>query len=76
MWSSWDALSAWDTLEAASVASRNMRSARFIVWYDIPEHCGVTFEPSGSPGHFDLRGDFEELKQYLSADMVELKRRI
>lgn len=72
---SWDALSAWDTLEAAIVASRNMRSARCIVCYDLPEQCGVTYEPSGDPGHFDIRGDYEELKRYVSADKVDLKRR-
>jgi hypothetical protein len=75
MRASWDALSAWDTQEAAIIASRDMRSARYIVWYDIPEHSGVIYEPSGPLGHFDLRGNLEELKTYLSADNVELERR-
>ena len=72
---SWDALSAWDTLDGAITASRRMRSARCIVWYDIPENRGVTYEPSGEPGHFDIRGDYDELKGYLSTDKVDLERR-
>jgi CubicO group peptidase (beta-lactamase class C family) len=70
-----DALSAWDTLEVAIAASRNMRSARCIVWYDIPRFSGLTYEPSGPPGHFDIRGDFGELKNYLSTDKVDLEQR-
>ena len=72
---SWDALSAWDTPEAAIESSHGMRSARCIVCYDIPENCRVTYEPSGDPGHFDIRGDYEELKNYLSADKIDLERR-
>lgn len=72
---SWDALSAWDTLEAAVAFAGLMSSARCVVWYDIPENSGVTYEPSGVPGHFDIRGDFEELKRYLSSDKMELEKR-
>ena len=72
---SWDALSAWDTPEGAINASRTMRSASCIVCYDIPENCGVVYEPSGDPGHFDIRGDYEELKRYVSPDRVEIKQR-
>lgn len=72
---SWDGLSAWDTPEAAVAASRDMLSAHCIVWYDIPRDCGATYEPSGPPGHFDIRGDLDELKQYLSPHMVDLERR-
>jgi hypothetical protein len=52
-----------------------MRSARHIVWFDVPADCGVNYEPSGGPGHFDIRGDYEELKTYLAADQVDLERR-
>ena len=42
-----------------------------IVRYDIPDGSGITWEQSGEPGHYDLRGDAEELKHYL-ADVVEV----
>jgi hypothetical protein len=50
-------------------------SARYVVCFDIPAHCGVTYEPSGPPGHFDIRGDLEELKRYLSDVKVDVERR-
>jgi hypothetical protein len=40
-----------------------------IVRYDIPDGSGITWEQSGEPGHFDVRGDKEELKGDL-ADFV------
>lgn len=49
-----------------------MTSARCIVCYDIPDGCGVTYQPSGEPGHYDIRGDFEELKRYLTEDQFDL----
>jgi hypothetical protein len=70
---SWDALSAWDTLEAAMAVARKSVSARYVVWFDIPDGCGVTCEPSGAPGHFDIRGDLQALKQYV-AGKVEVER--
>ena len=50
-------------------------SARWVVAFDIPDDCGVTYEPSGPPGHFDIRGDMEELKRYLSDVKVDVERR-
>jgi hypothetical protein len=70
---SWDALSAWDTLEAVMAVARKSVSARYVVWFDIPDGCGVTCEPSGEPGHFDIRGDLQGLKRYL-AGRVEVER--
>lgn len=49
-----------------------MISARCTVSYDMPDDCGVTYEPSGPGGHDDIRGDFEELKHYLTADQFDL----
>ena len=50
-------------------------SARCVVCFDIPDDCGVTYEPPGPPGHFDIRGDMEELKDYLSDVKVDVERR-
>lgn len=69
---SWDALSAWSTVEGARAAAVDMISARCIVSYDIPDDCGVTYEPSGPDGHYDIRGNFEELKHSLTADQFDL----
>ena len=63
---SWDALSAWDMPEAAIVVARRSLSARFVACFDIPDDSGVTYEPSGPPGHFDIRGDLGTLKRYLT----------
>ena len=72
---SWDALSAWDSVEAAVAVARGSVSARYVVGYDIPEDCGVTYEPSGEPGHFDIRGDMVELKRSLSDVKPDVVRR-
>ncbi len=69
-----DALSAWDTAAAAMNVALSSRSARFVVAYDIPENCGVTYEPSLEPGHFSIRGDREELKDCLSGDKIDVDR--
>ncbi len=69
-----DALSAWDTSEAAMIVALSSRSACYVVAYDIPENCGMTYEPSLEPGHFSIRGDMEELKAYLSDVKVDVKR--
>jgi len=71
---SWDALSAWDTPEAAMRIARGSRLARYVMSFDIPGNCGVTYEPSGEPGHFDIRGDLEELKRYLTDVKLDVDR--
>ncbi len=71
---SWDALSPWDTAEAAMRVALGSRSARYVVCFDIPENCGGTYEPCGEPGHFDIRGDMEELKRYLAGDKIGVAR--
>jgi hypothetical protein len=69
---SWDALSAFDTEEGARRQARMFTLlGNLIVRYDIPDESGITWEQSGEPGHFDLRGDAEELKRYL-ADVVDV----
>ncbi len=68
---SWDALSGWSTLETAREKASLARSARWIVRYDIPVGSGVEFEPSIEPGHYDIRGDIEELQQCLAMDFKE-----
>ena len=71
---SWDALSAWDTPEAAMKVALGSRSARYVVCYAIPDNCGVTYEPSIEPGHFDIRGDLDELKRYLMDVKIDVDR--
>jgi hypothetical protein len=67
---SWDALSAFDTEDGARQQARRFTHlGSFIVRYDIPEGAGITWEQSGEPGHYDLRGNATELKRYL-ADFV------
>jgi hypothetical protein len=70
---SWDALSAFDTEEGARrQAEMFTHLGNLIVRYDIPEASGIHWEQSGEPGHYDLRGDKEELKSYLSDECVEV----
>ena len=74
---SWDALSAYDTEAGARKRVKAARKGRrplgdLIVRYDIPEGSGLTYEPSLGPGHYDIRGDVEELKRYLSDDYTEV----
>jgi hypothetical protein len=72
----WDALSAYDSEERAVKKIEVARSAKrrgrwlgdLVVRYDIPEGSGIRFNPSLGPGHYDIRGDVEELKRYLAAD--------
>jgi hypothetical protein len=61
----WDALSGWDTIEAACRTARLSMSLHWVVRYDIPAGARLQIEPRGGPGHYDIRGDVEELKQYL-----------
>ncbi len=55
--------------------ARGSRSAQYVVSFDIPDNCGVTSEPSGEPGHVDIRGDLEEVKRYLRDGKVDVDRR-
>ena len=71
---SWDALSAWDS-EAGARAIAIKRRGRFgalIVRYDFPDDAGIQWEKTLGPGHYDLRGDREKLKQYLSDVVVRI----
>jgi hypothetical protein len=65
---SYDGLSAFDTEEAARrIGRRFKRLGTLIVRYDIPEGAGIVSEQSGGdPHHYDLFGDRDELKRYLS----------
>lgn len=66
---SWDALSCWDSEEGARrIGLQFPKSGHLIVRYDVPEGAGILWEQTIEPGHFDLRGDKEELKSYLSPD--------
>lgn len=69
---SWDPLSAFDTEDGARRQAKMFTHlGNLIVRYDIPDGSGITWEQSGEPGHYDLRGDAEELKRYL-ADVVKV----
>jgi hypothetical protein len=71
---SWDAYSAFDTPEGAiKTARRFRRLGKYIFRYDIPEGAGLTSEQSIEPGHYDLRGDKEILKQCLVACVATLE---
>lgn len=64
---SWDALSAFDTEEGARRQAKMFTHlGNLIVRYDIPDGSEISWEPSGEPGHYDLRGEPEELKRYLA----------
>ena len=67
---SWDGLSAFESEETARAAARNSERdlGKFIVRYDIPAGSGIsaTYTPEIAEGHYDLRGDKEELKRYLT----------
>lgn len=68
---SWDALSAWDSEEGARKIGRQYpKTGTLIVRYDIPDGVGVRWEQTIEPGHYDLRGDKEEMKRYLSPDFL------
>lgn len=70
---SWDAYSAFDTPEGAkAMARRFKRLGRYISRYDVPEDGGITWEQTIEPGHYDLRGSKEILKQYLVGCVEEL----
>lgn len=64
---SWDALSAFDTEDGARRQAKQFTHlGGKIARYDVPAGAGIAWEQSGEPGHFDLRGDKEELKHYLT----------
>lgn len=70
---SWDAFSAFDTLEGAMAKARRFkRLGRYIAQYDIPEGSGIAWEQTIEPGHYDLRGDKEELKHYWKGCVAEV----
>lgn len=56
--------------DTARAAARNATRdlGKFIVRYDIPAGSGIsaTATPNITPGHYDLRGDMDELKRYLA----------
>lgn len=69
---SWDALSAFDSEEGARrQAIQYTHLGRRIARYDIPPGTGITWEQTGDEGHYDLRGDKDELKTYL-VDVVDV----
>lgn len=73
----WDALSAWISAELAESAAQVMRSAKWVVRYDIPTGHRLRYEPSPPPGHYHiwLGGTFEELHGYLAPDFaMEIRR--
>lgn len=52
-----------------------MLFAKWIVRYDIPEGSGVPYEPTPPPGHYDIRGNLDELRSCLVPDFkVEVRR--
>ena len=71
---SWTGLSAYDSEEGARAKAKRLKGklGGLIVRYDIPEGAGITWDPSFGAGHHDIRGDVEELKRYLSDDVVDV----
>jgi len=68
---SWDALSSYDTEERMRAkALENPRLGKFIIRYNIPAGAGVSWTPSIEEGHYDLRGDKEELERYRDPEYV------
>ncbi len=67
-----DAMSSWDSEAGARrIGQMFPKSGTLIVRYDIPEGSGIQWEQTIEPGHYDLRGDKEELKRYLSPDFCK-----
>jgi hypothetical protein len=63
---SYYAFSAYDTVAGLKAQIRQIRGmGRHIFRYDIPQGSGMTWKQTLAPGHYDLWGDKEELKQYL-----------
>jgi hypothetical protein len=63
---SYYAFSAYDTVAGMKAQIRQVRGmGRHIFRYDIPEGAGISWKQTLGPGHYDLVGDKEELKQYL-----------
>jgi hypothetical protein len=63
---SWDALSFFDSVEALEQQIRKIPAiGKHMRGYDVPEGIGITWEASGGPDHYDLRGDKEVLKKCL-----------
>ena len=64
---SWDAYSAFDTEEGARRQGRRIRRlGTHIVRYDIPDGSGIEVRQTFRVGHFDRRGDTDELHRYLA----------
>jgi len=69
---SWDALSFWDSEAGARRVGQDFpKAGAFIVRYDIPENSGIRYEQTLEPGHYDLRGDKDELERCLVPDFCE-----
>jgi hypothetical protein len=63
---SWDALSFYDSIEGIEQQIRRVPAiGRHIFRYDIPEGIGVTWKETSPPGHYDIRGNKERIKQCL-----------
>jgi hypothetical protein len=71
-----DGRSAFDDLqEAINIGRTFPKMGRYVVRYDVPEGCGVTWEPTGdNPHHFDLCGDKEAHKRCLTDEWHEIDR--
>lgn len=63
---SYYAFSAYDNITGLQEQARRIRGmGRHIYRYDIPEGAGIVWKQTIAPGHYDLWGDKETLKQYL-----------
>ena len=63
---SWDALSFFASVETLEQQIREIPAiGRYMCHYRIPEGVGITWEETTPPGHFDVRGDKEVLKECL-----------
>ncbi len=73
---SWDGFSVFESEETARAAARNAGGnlGRFLLRFDIPAGSGITAShtPACGEGHYDLRGDKDELKRYLSNVVTEV----
>lgn len=71
---SWDGLSAYDSAEGARHKAKQLKGklGDLIVRFDVPEGSGITWVASFSGGHYDLYGGVEELKRYLSDEVIRV----
>lgn len=70
---SYKAHTAFDTVEGARDQARQVPGiGKYIFRYDIPEDAKLIWKQTLGPGHYDIWGDKEELKRYLTGYVADV----